>query len=256
LNAWDRYSNRLGVGDRGKRNAALAREQEYLRRKLPSHLSYKEVSIDGEPANLAIINSDNLNMKTLCSMPGESFSCGSTVFWAKNYWIITTLDADNEVYTKGTMTQCNYVLRWIAKDGMVVERNCIVDDGTRYLTGESVSRNVGNGIVLGDTRIAVTLPRDEYTVQLNRDFRFLIDDYESENVLAYRITKPFKIGGVYNGQGAMSFVLSEVNLEEDDNVELHIADYYKYFPRKGGKVPDRHATDRPIDKPSGRKEWL
>ena len=88
-----------------------------------------------------------------------------------------------------------------------------------------------NGMVLGDTRMSITLPRDSDTVQFGRDDRLLVDDYESKKVLAYRITKPFKIGGVYNGHGAMSFVMVEANTEEDDNLELHIANYYKYFPR-------------------------
>lgn len=83
----------------------------------------------------------------------------------------------------------------------------------------------------GDSRISLTMPRDSYTIQLNRDSRFLVDDYGSPNVLAYVVTKPFKLGGTYNGKGVLGFVLQECPIEETDNLELHIPNYYKYFPQ-------------------------
>lgn len=84
----------------------------------------------------------------------------------------------------------------------------------------------------GDSRIAVTLPKDEETLALGRDARFIIDDYKASNPLAYRLTKPFKLGGSYDDDGVVIFVMTECNSEFDDNPDLHIADYYKYFPRE------------------------
>lgn len=256
MNVWSAYQHRVSGGAVGERQAVLKREQDWLLRKLPSHLSYHIATVNGVEQELAIINSDDLTLKTICSLPRETFEGGSTVFWEDNYWIITAVDANREVYTRGQMTQCNYLLRWIAADGRVIERNCIISDGTKYLTGETVSSYNENGMAVGDTRIALTLPRDEYTVKLNRTYRFLIDDYDSDDVLAYRISKPYKIGGVYNGHGAMTFMMTEVNTEEDDNLELHIADYYKYFPREDGTVPDGHAKERPVAHEDGKKVWL
>lgn len=93
----------------------------------------------------------------------------------------------------------------------------------------------------GDSRIAVTLQKDEETLVLGRDDRFIIDDYDAPNPLAYRLTKPFKLGGSYDENGVVIFVMTECNSEFDDNPELHIADYYKYFPREGATV-DNTAT--------------
>ena len=156
------------------------------------------------------------------------------------------------------MLQCNHRLRWIAADGHIIERWCIVSDGTKYLTGETISSYNENGMSLGDTRISVSLARDEYTVQLNRGFRFLIDDEDSDTVLAYRLTKPFKIGGVYNGNGVMSFVMTEVNTEDDDNFDLRIADYYKHFPRETDGNTDSETTAKVLNDETtgGKKVWL
>jgi hypothetical protein len=230
------------------RDVRLRRERDYINRKLPSSLSYHTISVNGAEQQLAVINSDNLDMKTLCAMPGEDIKSGSLVKWEDNYWLVVAEDVNREVYTKAIMQQCNYLLRWIAPDESVVERWCIISDGTKYLTGETISSYNDNGMSLGDSRIQMAIARDSYTVLLGRHNRFLVDDYESPNVLAYKLTKPFKVGGIYNNRGVMRFVLSEANTEDDDNLDLHIADYYKHFPK-----PQSAPSSIPN---GGKKVWL
>ncbi len=252
MSAWDLYKARLSVLGETKRGTALQREKRYLAKKMPANLSYHKAIIDGEERNLAIINSDNLTQKTLCSLPGEKLPHGGIVEWMNNHWLITELDANNEVYSKGIMEQCNYLLKWIIDDGTIIERWCIVEDGTKYLTGEYGD----NDFILtrGDTRISVTLPLDEYTVKLNRQNRFLIDSYKSPNVLAYTLTKPFKLGGSFGDAGVVTFVMQECNTEDTDNLELHIANYYKYYPRDNISENPTEPDEQPDD--TKKKVWL
>ena len=77
----------------------------------------------------------------------------------------------------------------------------------------------------------MTIGRNKHTIAFERENRFLIDDPESKNKLAYLLTKPLKTGRSYDKGGVFSFVLQEVVATVDDNMELGIADYYKYFPR-------------------------
>ena len=259
MSVWDSYQARLSAKGDNLRDVRLRRADRYITEKLTSSLSYHTIDVSGEKQTLAVINSDNYDQKTLCTLPGEDIENGALVYWQDNYWIVIRRDVNNEIYTKATMQQCNYLLRWIAADGNIIERWCIIADGTKYLTGETISSYNDNGMSLGDTRISMTIARDSYTVQLGRDHRLLIDDYESDRVLAYRLTKPFKLGGVYNGKGAMSFVLTEVNTEDTDNFELHIADYYKHFPREGDGEGDDAADEQKSDdgdSDSGKKVWF
>ena len=255
MSVWSSYNSRLAARGATKRDVILNREKEYLRRKLPKSLSYHKAVVNDVERELAIINSDNLHQKTVCSMPGEDIVSGSLVQWCERHWLVTDVDPNNEVYTRGIMLECNHLLRWIAADGNIIERWCIVSDGTKYLTGETMSSYNENGMSLGDTRIAVSLARDEYTLQLTRDYRFLIDDEGSSSLLAYRLTKPFKIGGVYDGEGVMTFMMTEVNTEDDDNFELGIADYYTHFPRPGAIVPPQKDDTVPVTS-TGRRNWL
>lgn len=108
----------------------------------------------------------------------------------------------------------------------------------------------------GDSRIAVTLPKDEETLALGRDSRFIIDDYDAPNPLAYRLTKPFKLGGSYDNNGVVIFVMTECNSEFDDNHELHIADYYKYFPREDTTDTAVVNSTSIEEADTGRRGWI
>lgn len=250
-NAWDLYESRMNARGSTRRNTSLSRGSKTLDRKLPSSLSYHLADVDGEDRQIAIINSDNLNMKTIISMPGDDIRHGSYVRWMDNVWLVTERDANNELYTRAIMTQCNYLLRWVAlvdDQPHIFEQWCVVADGTKYMTGEYGD----NDFVLnrGDSRIQVTLPRNDNTLQLGREKRFIVDDYGVKEPLAYRLTKPLKLGANYNGNGVICFVMSECNIEEDDNINLHIADYYTYFPRAVEPEAPTAAD------PNERKVWI
>ena len=113
-------------------------------------------------------------------------------------------------------------------------------------------------ITRGDSRIAMTIGRNEYTLKFGRENRFLIDDPESGDKLAYLLTKPLKVGKTFNNKGIFSFVLQEVVSTDDDNMELGIADYYKYYPKTYIETepkdiiitPDITSTEK------GKKVWL
>lgn len=260
MNVWERYDSRIRAGGSTPREKAYINECNFLNAKLPGSLSYHKAIINGEERELAIINSDNFDMKTLCTLPGETLPHGGLVYWSGNYWLITEIDVNTEVYARGKMRQCNYLLRFISNDKQIIERWCIIDDGTRYLSGEYGDREM---IMLrGDSRISMTIAKDEYTSQFGRENRFIIDDYDSKNVLAYRMTKPYKLGGTYGANGVYYFVLTECNTEDDDNLELHIADYYQYFPRESDLMEGTNTEVPGLDiikteeKQEERKVWI
>lgn len=153
------------------------------------------------------------------------------------------------------MIQCNYLLRWVDSDAVIHEQWCIIEDGTKYLTGQYEDRDFI--VTRGDSRLGMIIAKNEFTTKMKRGCRFLIDDADSELMLAYELTKPFKLGSVFNGAGVFKFVLQEVNTTDDDNQDLRIADYYKYFPRQ---ELDATTSDTEIDPnkttENGKKVWL
>lgn len=254
MSVWERYENRMLAGGMNRREATLRKEMNFLTHKLPNSLSYHNVKIDNSYRNVAIINTDILTEKFIITMPGETLPCGAMVFWEDNFWLVTEKDVNNEIYTKAKMEQCNYLLRWIDGDSEIHEQWCIIEDGTKYLTGELEDRHFV--VTRGDSRIAMRISKNEHTVKLGREHRFLIDDPDSEIKLAYALTKPLKVGHVFNNEGIYSFVLQEVNSTDDDNHELSIADYYKHFPEEKQNTDEKPKEEHPEESTNKNVGWI
>ncbi len=248
MDMWDAYQARADVRGNTRRETALRREQRMLADKLRHSLSFHHAIVDDEDRDVAIINTDNLETKFIYALPGEDIRHGAYVQWMDNHWLVVEKDYNTEVYTRAKMTQCNHLLKWVDDDDVIHEQWCIVEDGTKYLTGEYEDRQFI--VTRGDSRIAVTIARNRDTAKLGRLNRFLIDDHESGHMLAYALTKPLKFSSVYNDNGVYKFVLQEVNTTDDDNQELGIADYYKHF--SGPVMP----IAPPDGGGSGRRNWL
>ena len=265
----DLYANRIAAHGGSRRGASHLRESKYIHRHLPDNLSYQNVvlytmehgyDIDLEAAqehavsqNVAIINSDNLNEKYIFSMPGEDIQCGSLIEWMDNHWLVSERDANTTMYTRAKLVQCNYLLQYVGDDYVVHKQWCYIEDGTKYLTGEFEDRNFV--VTRGDSRLSMTIARNKHTIDFGRNERnrFIIDDPESPNHLAYTLTKPFKLGGTFNNEGVYKFVLQEVNTTDFDNLDLNIADYYKYFPVSHGSYGEDYTEDESATEPKG---WL
>jgi len=232
MSVWSTYEARLGaskntVGD-PKRSSALDHAQGRISRKITASLSYETVKVNGEDMQVSISDvTGDFTTKKIFSLPGGALPHGELIEWENSRWLVTEVDAHHALYAEGVMRRCNYYLRWIDTSGNIISRWCVVEDGTKYLIGEKT----GDMMAIGDARIAVTIGKDKDTNKLGRGRRFLIDDMDSDEVLAYQITKPNKLFNVYNGKGVFRFILNEVNLTDDDNVEARIADYYSWKPR-------------------------
>lgn len=253
MSIWDTYENRAAISGRTKRDAFLNRERRLLNTKQQDNLSYHRVIVDGIEKCVTITNTQNHNEKTIISKNHNDFRCGSYIEWMNNYWLITEYDANTEVYTKATMVQCNYLLKWIDNNGNIHEQWCIIEDGTKYMTGEYEDRNFI--VTRGDSRLIMIIAKNEHTTNFTRESRFLIDDPDADTKLSYALTKPLKVGLVYNTDGVYSFVLQEVSSTEDDNHELSLADYYKYYP----KHTATHQTEEPDnadENTSGKTRWF
>lgn len=255
MNVWDTYSARINASGSTQRQALLNREKHMLEDKTKNSLSYQSVTIDGVAKNVSIINSDNLNEKTILSLPNETFDSGGIVYWEDNYWLITERDAEDEIYTKAKMVQCNHKLKWVDDTNAIREQWCIVEDGTKYMTGDYEDRDFV--VTRGDSRIAMTISRNAYTKKFTRESRFIICDEESDNKLAYALTKPLMVGGIYNGKGVYSFLLSETMTTGDDNLSLCIADYYKHFSKDSEADGDDDSSNSGVSKETaGKRSWL
>lgn len=253
MGVWENYDTQMEILGKTRRERTLKNAKRSIDYKLPQSLSYKSVLIDSVEQQVAILSRTTLSEKKICALPDEHLIHGGLVDFAGHKWIITEIDADDELYEHGLMKQCNHLLKWIDRSGKIIEKWCIVEDGTTYLIGEKE----GSLMTVGDSRVAVTLPKDEDTITLGRGKRFLIDDINSQEVLAYQITKSNRMYNNYNNKGVFRFILRETNMTDNDNKELRIADYYNYHSKKtiGKEHEDKEMSyeevlENPIGEPT------
>lgn len=125
---YDRYREALGHSKREKQLLSLIKTE---RRRMLDSLSCRQVKINGVDQTVVITHSADMDVKKIYSLPGEHLEHGAIVDFANNKWLITEMDADNIIYDKAMMQQCNHILRWIGKDGKLKEKWCIAQDGTK-----------------------------------------------------------------------------------------------------------------------------
>lgn len=249
ISCFDTYIHRYHADDKTMREEIVQRERRTIALKMKKSLDYKkDVTIDGRKRDCLIVRGKTPESKYLYTL--DNFRAGAVVEFANEHWLIQDKEADNELYYRGILLRCNYLLRWI-DNGKIIQRWVNVEDGTSYLTGEYSDNYLF--ATRGDTRIKLTIGKDEFTKRLTRDTRFIVDDYDKQSgtVMAYRLTKPLGIGNIHNGEGVYSFIISECALEEDDNVLLKVADYYKHFPRT-----DNSVVEGGYELPDRKKVWL
>lgn len=148
MGVWDVYEDRINNSGATKREAFLKREQRNLNTKVKDSLSYQTVTvytqdnsynISSEEAqkksfiqDVTIINSDNLDEKTLITLPGEDMDCGNIIYWDENYWIVEERDVNTTIYTKTKLRQCNHLLKWVDPESkQIIEQWCYIEDGTK-----------------------------------------------------------------------------------------------------------------------------
>ena len=131
------YEARINNIGSTKRGATIRREIHNIYTRLPENPSYTHVTIDDVEQDVAIINSDNLDEKTILSLPGEDIKHGGLVYWMDNHWLVTERDANTTLYTRAKMLQCNYLLKWVDSEHVIHEQWCIVEDGTKLFFVDS-----------------------------------------------------------------------------------------------------------------------
>lgn len=142
MDPWCAYTARTHVRGDTRREAALRQEKRDINNMLRHNLSFQHAVVDNVDREVAIVNTDILTTKHIFSMPDEDLTHGALVYWMNNYWLITEKDYSNEIYTKATMVQCNYLLRWVDDSDIIKSQWCIIEDGTKLRTLVSVQRNL------------------------------------------------------------------------------------------------------------------
>lgn len=177
-------------------------------------LSNKQVTINGEPFDLTILSSTTKNKKNICSHV-HMLHVGDLIEYNLTKWLVLSADVDNEVYSSGTMQQCNYVLRWLNANSDIIESDCIVLNASQYNSGEFTNKTV----TISNNQLMIYLPLNEESVKIKNGMRFFIDN-DTVNPKVYRVTRVDTVSMTFDGVGCVSLIVTETQFNADtDNVD-------------------------------------
>ena len=218
---WEVFERIAKVNGNSKREIDLNRARRNIAIKVVNNPSCKDVKINGIDDKLIINTGTQPYYKKFRSLPNHHIQSGDYVEWADSFWLVKTADFDEELYIDGMLQQCNYVLKWQDEDLNIIERHAVTQGATAYNTGLSETQL----ITIGYNQLLVLISFDKDTKKLTRERRFFVTN-SSNDIRPYRITSFDTTTNVYNGHGYISMMLSEDQIQNDDNLELLICNYH------------------------------
>jgi hypothetical protein len=208
-----------------------------------------DVLIDGKESRILInYNSDFTLSKlddglySVQSKPNE-IKVGSYII-KKNYttdekitYLVTEKGSERLNYENGYMRECNYILKWINKNGDIICMPCVTEETSSTRIGINASQT----LITQQGELTLYLPFNTETQKIDIDERFIITN--SGKKAAYKVVSfndvPIK--------GLVKLIVSQEGAEvseENDNIELEIADYKNkmatysiYITNKTGITP-------------------
>ena len=138
-------------------------------------------------------------------------------------WLIMTEPADNCIYDKCVLHQCNYILKWQNATKDIIYCPASIENASQYNTGEE-----GNKILmLGYNQLMAYVSLDDDTVVIDRNLRLFVD-YNKVNPIPYKVTRPDTVAFSYGKNRVMCLVLTEDQYNpKTDSIENWLCDYFK-----------------------------
>ena len=218
-------------GAASKKQAQLNGLRKRINRDFKQPMNWEHVEVDGVAQELLVMKSTDKAIKKIEARPGDTLHLGALVKWHEIYWLVVTLDADDQVQFSGTMAQCNLILKWQLPDLTLAETYGVAEDATKYGTGVSDNELMR----IGEFSLKVKVQMNLQTLQIQRDQRFLVGESgEGYTPNAYIASRLNQVTGTYvanEGTGWKNYGYVEVTLLEDqfrphvDRADLMIADY-------------------------------
>ena len=224
----DRYTARMTQHGTTQRERIVNRLKTNLNNKLQDNPSYKSVKINGEETKLIINTSTKPYYKEFQSLPDQKILAGDYVEWADSMWLVLNADSDDEVYTDGTLRQCQHCIYWQKSDGTIVSRYAYTENASAYNNGEAGNHT----ITLQSNQFMVYLPYDEETAELDNGKRVHMSRSNSK-CKPYELTRPDDVTYGFGKKGVLNIIFTQTQYNQgndklitlEDGTQAWICDY-------------------------------
>ena len=215
----DRYTARMTQHGTTQRERIVNRLKTNLNNKLQDNPSYKSVKLNGEETHLIINTSTKPYYKEFQSLPDQKILAGDYVEWADSMWLVLNADSDDEVYTDGTLRQCQHCIYWQKSDGTIVSRYAYTENASAYNNGEAGNHT----ITLQSNQFMVYLPYDEETAELDNGKRVHMSRSNSK-CKPYELTRPDDVTYGFGKKGIFNIIFTQTQYNPDEDKLVTLED--------------------------------
>lgn len=233
-----RYEARVLLKGATERDRRIARIHDDIFRMIKSNPSYKPNAVItdsyGNERNIGlVINSGTQEYyKEFEALPEAKIYAGDYVRWGHGIWIVQSCSTDDEIYKRGRLWQCNWLMKWQNDEGEIIERWCFASSASKYNEGVEQDKV----FTLGSDQCKVYMPVDEevLAVTKKKEMLFIIDNANSGQPRIYEAHNPSNVYSTFDVlrdsdgkiHGVTDWILKETTYTlTDEELELGVCRY-------------------------------
>lgn len=253
-----RYEARVLLKGSTERDRRIARIQDDLFAKIIHNPSYKPNAIitdtygDERHVGLVINHGTQEYYKEFEALPNTPIYAGDYVQWGRGIWLVQSCSTDEEVYKRGHLWECNWLMKWQNDDGDIVERWCFVSSASKYNEGVEQDKV----FTLGSDQCKVYMPVDEevLAVTKKKEMCFIIDNAIDGQPRIYEAHNPSNVYSTFDVlreddgklHGVTDWILKETTYTlTDKEKELGVCGYKE--PNSDDDTPSQPSDISGVD---------
>ena len=227
---WNLYEKRLKMNGDNLRDRQINDMKNLFLNNYKDNPSFRLAYFNGSTisTDIWIIDTNVYGIKTILSLPDETFNIGDVVVYDNLTYLVIDIDEDNLVQTRGQIQLCNNTLS-ILKNNILHYIPCIIESNVRF---QDLRIQEGKFINMPDDKITARIPNNEITKDISRNLIFKLNEYDNYKIISVnRVTEPgliiLKMEFVAEEAIEHNFVVEILNgysieIQENTNLQLNV----------------------------------
>lgn len=186
---WNLYEKKLKMNGDNLRDRQINDMKNLFLNNYKDNPSFRLAYFNGSTisTDIWIIDTNVYGIKTILSLPDETFNIGDVVVYDSLTYLVITIDEDNIIQTRGQIQLCNNTLL-ILKNNILHHIPCIIESNVRF---QDLRIREGKFINIPDDKITARIPNNEITKDISRNLIFKLNDYDNYKIISVnRVTEP------------------------------------------------------------------
>lgn len=198
----NRHEARVWQKGTTERDRWVSYIKDDIAKKIMANPSYKPNAVvtdsygDERQTGIVIESGTQEYYKTFQVLPETSIYAGDYVRWGRGIWLVHTCSTDDEIYKRGSLWECNWLMKWQNDNGDIIERWCFASSASKYNEGVEQDKV----FTLGSDQCKVYMPVDDEVLAITKkkEMLFIIDNANAGQPRIYEAHNPSNVYSTFD----------------------------------------------------------